>query len=625
MASIGDLVVNLTADSTKMNSALASAEKGLMAFGTAVAAAAGLAVTRFLQVGSALDDMSQRTGVSVEALSGLGYVAKLSDTNLESLQGSLIKMSKVLAEAQSGSQSASEALDAIGVSASQLQTMAPEQQFAAIADGIARIQDPSRKTKAAMDVFGKSAAEIIPLLNQGSAGIEAMMTEAEQLGLIMDSKTAEASAKTADAIDRLVSSVDMAIAKFGQVFAPVLMTVANSLAFFIGQNEKLIRILASAAIGIAVFAAAYKALTLVTQAYAKAQAIAQALSGPKGWVILAGAALAATAAIATLNSQFAALNQTMDAAQANATNTGAALSNIGKQDQQSSLDAKAKRITELVSPFAGNQRPPTDEVQKFRLQMSRLTDDFRQVEFFSRKLGVNMKDLQQYKAFQAREVSGFNSEVQDLTNQLRVLRGEVTEVDLQMERFAAFGVPQNEVDRLKAMNAERQRLLDKQQEEQQLLADREASEAKLLQLAQDREQAMKSEADAILESLKTPEQLIQDQTDRIQELQQAGLLTAQQAAAAVAKLQAKQQDGSQLTTATGNEMAAPRVAENKFAQAMERGSASAFSTILANMRPNRDAQVQAIQNVGQILKNNVAAPLQDIKNNTKPNFAPEFA
>ena len=608
-----------------MNSALASAEKGLMAFGTAVAAAAGLAVTRFLQVGSALDDMSQRTGVSVEALSGLGYVAKLSDTNLESLQGSLIKMSKVLAEAQSGSQSASEALDAIGVSASQLQTMAPEQQFAAIADGIARIQDPSRKTKAAMDVFGKSAAEIIPLLNQGSAGIEAMMTEAEQLGLIMDSKTAEASAKTADAIDRLVSSVDMAIAKFGQVFAPVLMTVANSLAFFIGQNEKLIRILASAAIGIAVFAAAYKALTLVTQAYAKAQAIAQALSGPKGWVILAGAALAATAAIATLNSQFAALNQTMDAAQANATNTGAALSNIGKQDQQSSLDAKAKRITELVSPFAGNQRPPTDEVQKFRLQMSRLTDDFRQVEFFSRKLGVNMKDLQQYKAFQAREVSGFNSEVQDLTNQLRVLRGEVTEVDLQMERFAAFGVPQNEVDRLKAMNAERQRLLDKQQEEQQLLADREASEAKLLQLAQDREQAMKSEADAILESLKTPEQLIQDQTDRIQELQQAGLLTAQQAAAAVAKLQAKQQDGSQLTTATGNEMAAPRVAENKFAQAMERGSASAFSTILANMRPNRDAQVQAIQNVGQILKNNVAAPLQDIKNNTKPNFAPEFA
>lgn len=604
-----------------MNSALASAQKGLIAFGAAVAAAAGLAVTRFLQVGSALDDMSQRTGISAEALSGLGYAAKLSDTSLGSLQGSLLKMSKLLAEASGGSQTATIALSNLGLSIAYLQSLAPEQQFAAIADGIAKIQDPSKKTKAAMDVFGKSAADIIPLLNQGSSGIEAMMQEAEQLGLIMDSKTAAASAKTADAIDRLMASVDMAAAKFGVAFAPALETVANGLAFVVGRNEALIRVIAAAAVGVAVFAAAMKALTIVTQGYAKAQAIAAALSGPKGWAILTGAALASAAAITTLNAQFEQLNSTMDTAQATAAQTGAALAKVGKDDQQSMLDAKAKRITELVSPFAGNNRPPTTEVQKFRLQMSRLTEDFRQVEFYSRKLGVNMRDLQQYKIAQAKDVSGFNDEVKDLTNQLRILRGETTEVDLQMQRFAEFGVPQNELDKLKAMNVERQALLDKQEREQEIMQETLADLEKLQQAQKDREDAMRAEAEQILQSLKTPEELIKEQTARIKELQQAGLLTAQQAAAAVAKLQPTEESAA--VAAVGS-TTSPKIAENRFAQAMQRGSASAFSTILANMRPSRDAQVQAIENVGEILKANVGAPLQDIKKNTKPMFAPEF-
>ena len=80
MASLGDLVVNLVANSQGMATGLKQAEGYLTAFASAATAFAAASVARFVQVGSAFDDMAQRTGVAVEALSTLSYAAKLSDS-----------------------------------------------------------------------------------------------------------------------------------------------------------------------------------------------------------------------------------------------------------------------------------------------------------------------------------------------------------------------------------------------------------------------------------------------------------------------------------------------------------------------------------------------------------------
>ena len=69
MASLGDLVVNLVANSQQFVSGLKIAEGQMTMFASVATAMAGAAVTSFLQVGSAYDDMAQRTGVAVEALS----------------------------------------------------------------------------------------------------------------------------------------------------------------------------------------------------------------------------------------------------------------------------------------------------------------------------------------------------------------------------------------------------------------------------------------------------------------------------------------------------------------------------------------------------------------------------
>jgi len=118
--------------------------------------------------------MAKRTGVSVEALSTLSYAAKLSDTSIESVQGGLMKMAKLMGEVRSGSAQAAEKLQALGLSTTQMLAANPEQQLKMVADAIAGIADPSQQAAAAMEIFGKGAGDLLPLLQMGGKGIEYM-------------------------------------------------------------------------------------------------------------------------------------------------------------------------------------------------------------------------------------------------------------------------------------------------------------------------------------------------------------------------------------------------------------------------------------------------------------------
>jgi len=585
VASIGDLVVNLTADSTKMNAALSSAQKQLMTFGAAVAAAAGAAVTRFLQVGSSLDDMAQRTGVSVEALSGLSWAATMSDTSLEALQGSLVKMTKLIGEAQSGSKAASDALAGIGLSANQLQQLKPDEQFGAIADKIAAIQDPAAKTKAAMDIFGKSAAEILILLNQGSKGIRKFQDEAARTGKILDGETAESAAAAADAFDSLLKTIDALAVKVGAMFAPALTAVANTFAVFLGQNETLIRVLAAGAVGLAALAAALKITALATQAYAKAQAVLLALSSPKGLLMLGAAVAAAGFAVAALTTQFNGVNAEMEKAQKNATATAGAMAGIqgtAGSKPKTEFEARGERLAALQKEFDQiSTFSAQGQAEALRNRLAQLTDDFKTLDLYG-ETELTEKQFEKYKQGVIENFTGVGQKIAELTNELAVLRGETTAQEQEFQRLANMGVGSQQLDQLRAMTAERDRLLTQQAAENKLIAEREAADERLKQSAADRVKGMQDEADAIKASLRTPEQVVAEQIKRIQELQKAGLLTAEESAAAIAKTQQEGQAGAQDTGV-------------KFAGAMQRGSQEAYSAIIQAMGQRDNPQVKAIQ------------------------------
>jgi TP901 family phage tail tape measure protein len=227
--------------SDKLSAGLRRAQKQLEAFGAGLrsvgirmAGIGAAAVTSlfgaarmFATVGDDLEEMSQRTGVSVEALSELGFAADIAGSDLETLETGIKHMQRAIVEAAGGSESAQQALAKLGLSAADLAGLSPDEQFKRMADGIARIEDPALRVAVAMQIFGRSGTKLIPLLAEGASGIEALQEQARRLGLTISAETAHDAAELNDALDSLWRVVRQGVFTIGSALAPTLKELAE--------------------------------------------------------------------------------------------------------------------------------------------------------------------------------------------------------------------------------------------------------------------------------------------------------------------------------------------------------------------------------------------------------------
>ncbi|WBL75594.1 hypothetical protein I3J27_21415 [Bradyrhizobium xenonodulans] len=222
MSVIGQLKVILGGDTSGLDKSLAESQSKLAAFGgklalgfaAAAAAATAAAVAVTSQVHSAieaadqLNKMSQSTGLSTEELSKLKYAADLSDVSTEALGKSMGKLSKAMASAASeGAGPAASAFSAMGVSVKNNDGTLRNSSdvLKDVADKFAFYKDGAEKTNLAIQIFGKSGAALIPLLNQGRDGLQQAGDEAEKFGLVLDKKTTMAAEAFNDNLKRMDS------------------------------------------------------------------------------------------------------------------------------------------------------------------------------------------------------------------------------------------------------------------------------------------------------------------------------------------------------------------------------------------------------------------------------------
>jgi hypothetical protein len=237
--------VELFADSSQLTATLKNVEKKFQAFGSMVSGwgkgmlAAGAAITAPLlaaakltgSMGEEFGNMAKRTGVSVEALSGLAYVASQTGTSIETVEGGMRKMQKALAEAANGSKQANEALETIGLSVDDLKGMKPDEQFVAISTAIGKIPSPAQRAAAAMEIFGKTGTELLPMMSEGADGINELMGRAQELGLVLSTKDVEAAGAFNDKMDEMWQVVRAAGFAIGSTVLPALTSLIN-----IGEN-----------------------------------------------------------------------------------------------------------------------------------------------------------------------------------------------------------------------------------------------------------------------------------------------------------------------------------------------------------------------------------------------------
>jgi hypothetical protein len=150
----------------------------------AVIAGLGEMTKKAIETGDQFNKMAQRTGIGVEALSGIAYAADLSDVAMGDLGTSMEKFARNVAAAAGGSKEQAAAFAAIGVSVKNADgSIRPlDQLLAQVATKFSTYKDGVEKTALAQALFGKSGAAMIPLLNQGSDGLKSAAAEAKALG-----------------------------------------------------------------------------------------------------------------------------------------------------------------------------------------------------------------------------------------------------------------------------------------------------------------------------------------------------------------------------------------------------------------------------------------------------------
>lgn len=247
---IGALRVHLGIDTAAFDRGLKGAGKSAQGFGismktvakgVAVAAAAvtaaiagiAVAVRGTINEADKMGKMAQSIGVPVAELSRLKHAADLSGVSIDQLAVGMRTLSRNMNDvAQGGGKQAGQAFSRLGVSIKDAEgkLKSSSQTLEDIAERFRTMPDGATKTALAMQLFGKSGAAMIPMLNQGAAGIRRMKEEADALGIVIDEKTAKAAERFNDNLTVL-----------GKVKAGVIMRItAGMLPAFEKLTERML-------------------------------------------------------------------------------------------------------------------------------------------------------------------------------------------------------------------------------------------------------------------------------------------------------------------------------------------------------------------------------------------------
>lgn len=259
MSGLGDLVVNLSANTQKFDKNISKSQTGLKSFGTAALAAVNpvtAAITGMIAgavgLGAAVWGLSGRigdlagvadkaaqTGLSGAFLQQLEFAADQSGVSAETLTGGIKKLTVMIGKAGDGSKEASDALGSIGLKLEDLQKLSPEQQFEKVAAGIGKIPTAAGRASAAVKIFGKSGIEMTGLFAGGLDDITKLMQDAKDIGIGLDDEQLAQVAAADDSLQKMYASISAMVDQVAVGLAPAFAKVSEEITGLVGPVTKL--------------------------------------------------------------------------------------------------------------------------------------------------------------------------------------------------------------------------------------------------------------------------------------------------------------------------------------------------------------------------------------------------
>lgn len=251
---------------------------------------------------------SSVSGLSTDTIQEMNYSAGLLDVSTETMSGSMTKMIRSMDSARDGSKESAESFRQLRVSWKGMggELKDSEQMFYQVIDALGRVKNETERDALSMQIFGKSARELNPLIETGSKGLKEFAKEAHEMGYVMDSSALESFGELDDAMERFGNQGKTLKNTLAMALLPVLTAMFELL------NKIDPKILATVAI---VGSMAVVAVTVMKSISAVTETVKTfSVAGMRTTAIIVGvvAALIALAAIiAVIMGKSSQMNQTM--------------------------------------------------------------------------------------------------------------------------------------------------------------------------------------------------------------------------------------------------------------------------------------------------------------------------
>ena len=205
----------------------AAAIAGIGGAAVATTAAMGALMQRTMDFTGRVDDLRQITGLTNETIQSLQLGAQLAGQSFEAVSQTAVIFQRRLQEAQEGNKDLADTFRTLGID---LQGDV-DTAFRQTLERLNGMSDGAQKTAVAIDLFGRSGAALLPVINQVGGSFDGLVQRAKELGIVLSEQDIKAANDFQDSIDILTLKIEGLGRRIATSLLPRLQQIATA---FIG-------------------------------------------------------------------------------------------------------------------------------------------------------------------------------------------------------------------------------------------------------------------------------------------------------------------------------------------------------------------------------------------------------
>lgn len=183
----------------------------------------------FAEWGDQMEKTRSETGLTVQSVQELQFAGKNAGVSAQDMDMAMVHLSRSLGAAREGNQQSIDSYKALGISMDDLKGVGLDGALEKIAQAFNEHADGANKAALAMQLFGRSGADMIAFLDQGKSGIDDLRARAEQLGIVFGDEDVEQAAKLNAAFVQMDAQMDAAKKRAGEELAPSFLQIASAM------------------------------------------------------------------------------------------------------------------------------------------------------------------------------------------------------------------------------------------------------------------------------------------------------------------------------------------------------------------------------------------------------------